>query len=159
MNETTLTIRGNLTADPELRYTQAGVAVANLTIASTPRVWDKSASDYVDGDTLFMRCSVWREMAENATSSLHKGTSVIATGRLKQRSYEDNDGNKRTVVEMEIEDIGPSIRFASAQVTRNSGGSKTQRSNQQQDQAWATPQTEEPWAASPTADYNDEVPF
>lgn len=120
-NETIVTIVGNLTADPELRFTQSGVAVANLTIASTPKIWDKQQSKMVDGEALFMRASVWREFAENVSQSLSKGTRVIARGQLKQRSYETQAGEKRTVIELEIEEIGPDLRFATAQVTRAQG--------------------------------------
>jgi single-strand DNA-binding protein len=153
--ETVVTVRGNLTADPELRYTQAGIAVANFTIASTPRVFDRATNDYKDGEALFLRASVWREFAEHVTASLSKGMAVIATGRLKQRSYDDRDGNKRTSIELEVEDIGPSLRFATAKVERTSG-SRTQAENR--DKAWEQQQQDtESWAPSP--DYNDETPF
>jgi single-strand DNA-binding protein len=120
--ETIITVVGNLTADPELRYTQNGVAVANFTIASTPRNFDRATGEWKDGDALFMRASVWREFAEHAASSLTKGARVVATGRLRQRSYETKEGEKRTSIELEVDEIGPSLRYATAQVQRQSGG-------------------------------------
>jgi single-strand DNA-binding protein len=117
-NETTITVIGNLVADPELRFTPSGQAVANFTVASTPRRYDKDTGQTVDGETLFLRCGIWREQAENAAQSLAKGVRVIVTGRLKSRTYETQEGEKRTVMEVEVEDIGPSLRYASAQVTR-----------------------------------------
>ena len=116
--DTTITVIGNLTGDPELRFTPSGAAVSNFTIASTPRSFDKATNEWKDGSTLFMRSSVWREAAENLVESLTKGARVIATGRLVQRSYETNEGEKRTVVELEVEEIGPSLRYATAQVTK-----------------------------------------
>ena len=113
-----VTIVGNLTQDPELRFTANGAAVANFTIASTTRMLDKATNEWKDGDTVFMRCSIWRQYAENVAESLTKGTRVIATGRLKQRSYETNNGEKRTVVEMDVDDVGPVLRNATAKVTR-----------------------------------------
>jgi single-strand DNA-binding protein len=118
--ETIITVVGNLTADPELRYTQSGLAVANFTIASTPKVFDRQANDWKDGDSLFLRASCWREFAEHVAGSLTKGARVVATGRLKQRSYDDREGNKRTAIELEVDEIGPSLRYATAQVTRTS---------------------------------------
>ena len=112
--ETTLTVIGNLTADPELRFTPSGSAVANFTIASTPRTFDRKANEWKDGDTLFLRCSVWREAAENVAESLTKGTRVIAGGELKPRSYETKEGEKRNVMEFEVEEIGLSLRYATA---------------------------------------------
>jgi len=129
--ETIITIVGNLTADPELRYTQNGAAVANFTIASTPRTFDKASNDWKDGDALFMRCSAWRDTGEHAASSLTKGSRVIATGRLQQRSYE-KDGEKRTVIELEVDEIGPSLKYAVAQVTRASSSATQQRNQGQQ---------------------------
>ncbi len=116
--ETIVTVVGNLTADPELRYTHSGLAVANFTIASTPRNFDRNKGEYVDGDALFLRASVWREFAEHVASSLSKGMRVVAQGRLRQRSYQDRDGNNRTSIELEVDEIGPSLRYATAQVTR-----------------------------------------
>lgn len=117
--ETLITIVGNLTADPELRWTQSGVAVADFTVASTPRTYDRNAGEWRDGDTLFMRCSVWRETAENVAESLRKGMRVIVQGRLTQRSYETQQGERRTVVELQVDEVGPSLRRARAQVTRH----------------------------------------
>ena len=116
--ETIITVVGNLTSDPELRYTQNGLAVANFTIASTPRNFDRATNDWKDGEALFLRASVWREFAEHVAGSLTKGSRVIATGRLKQRSYETKEGEKRTSIELEVDEIGPSLRYATAQVTR-----------------------------------------
>jgi single-strand DNA-binding protein len=122
--ETVITVIGNLTGDPELRFTPSGAAVANFTVASTPRTFDRQSNEFKDGDTLFMRCSIWREAAENVAESLTKGTRVIVTGRLVQRSYETREGEKRTVVELQVDEVGPSLRYASAKVTRTqrSGG-------------------------------------
>lgn len=118
--ETIITLVGNLTADPELRYTPNGLAVANFTVASTPRVYDRQSSEWKDGDALFLRCSVWRDFAEHVASSLTKGARVIVQGRLKQRSYETEAGERRSVMELEVEEIGPSLRYATAQVTKTS---------------------------------------
>ncbi|MDR7383168.1 single-stranded DNA-binding protein [Promicromonospora iranensis] len=122
--ETVITVIGNLTGDPELRFTPSGAAVANFTVASTPRTFDRQSNEWKDGETLFMRCSIWREAAENVAESLTKGTRVIAQGRLVQRSYETREGEKRTVVELQVDEIGPSLRYATAKVTRaqRSGG-------------------------------------
>jgi len=121
--ETVITVVGNLTSDPELRYTQNGLAVANFTIASTPRTFDRASNEWKDGEALFLRASVWREFGEHVASSLTKGSRVIAQGRLKQRSYETKEGEKRTSMELEIDEIGPSLRYATAQITRAPGGS------------------------------------
>ncbi|WP_104116511.1 single-stranded DNA-binding protein [Arthrobacter sp. B1805] len=122
--ETVITVIGNLTNDPELRFTPSGSAVANFTIASTPRTFDRQSNDWKDGETLFLRASVWREAAENVAETLTKGTRVVAQGRLKSRSYDTKEGEKRTVMELEVDEIGPSLRYASAKVTRTqrSGG-------------------------------------
>ena len=117
-NDTTLTITGNLTSEPELRFTQSGTAVANFTIASTPRSFDKNRNEWTDGDALFLRCTAWRELAEHVAESLPKGTRVIASGRLTQRSYTPDNGVKRTVVELTVDDIGPSLVWATAKVSR-----------------------------------------
>ena len=116
--ETVITVIGNLTADPELRWTQSGAAVADFTVASTPRTYDRNAGEWRDGDTIFMRCSVWRETAENVAESLRKGMRVIVQGRLTQRSYDTQQGERRTVVELQVDEVGPSLRRARAQVTR-----------------------------------------
>ena len=122
--ETTITVVGNLTNDPELRFTPSGSAVANFTIASTPRTFDRQSNEWKDGETLFLRASVWREAAENVAESLTKGMRVIVSGRLKSRSYETKEGEKRTVIELEVDEIGPSLRYANAKVnrTQRSGG-------------------------------------
>jgi single-strand DNA-binding protein len=165
--ETIITVVGNLTADPELRYTQGGLAVANFTIASTPRSFDRAANDWKDGEALFLRASCWREFAEHVAGSLTKGSRVVATGRLKQRSYETKEGEKRTSIELEIDEIGPSLRYATAQVTRAPGGGSASGGN-----GASRPQVaaNEPWAAAAPAsggddvwntpgNYNDETPF
>lgn len=160
--ETIITVVGNLTADPELRYTQGGVPVANFTIASTPRTFDRQANEWKDGEALFLRASVWREFAEHVAGSLTKGSRVIATGRLRQRSYQDKDGQNRTAIELEVDEIGPSLRYATAQVTRATSGTSNGRGGQS-----ARPADSEPWGA-PQADdggwpatgsYGDDTPF
>lgn len=123
--ETVITVVGNLTSDPEVRYTQAGVAVANFTIASTPKQFDKQTNEWKDGDALFLRASAWRELAENVAASLTKGTRVIASGFLEQKSYENKEGEKRTSMELRIDEIGPSLRWSVATVTRASAGKST----------------------------------
>ena len=120
--ETQITLVGNLTADPELRFTPSGAAVANFTVASTPRTFDRQSGEWRDGDAMFLNCSVWRQAAENVAESLTKGMRVVVQGRLKSRTYETREGERRTVFEVEVEEIGPSLRYASAKVTRNSGG-------------------------------------
>lgn len=120
--ETVITVIGNLTADPELRTIGSGASVASFTIASTPRTFNRQSGQWEDGQALFMRCSAWRELADHCAQSLTKGMRVIARGRLQQRSYQANDGTNRTVVEMQVDEIGPSLRYATAQVTRQSSG-------------------------------------
>ncbi|MFF0903658.1 UNVERIFIED_CONTAM: single-stranded DNA-binding protein [Kocuria sp. CPCC 205316] len=122
--DTVITVIGNLTADPELRFTPSGAAVANFTVASTPRTFDRQSNEWKDGETLFLRCSVWREAAENVAESLQKGMRVIVQGRLKSRSYDTKEGERRTVTELDVDEVGPSLRYASAKVNRNarSGG-------------------------------------
>lgn len=141
--ETVITVIGNLTADPELRYTQNGLPVANFTIASTPRSFDKASNEWKDGDALFLRASVWREFAEHVAGSLTKGMRVIAQGRLTQRSYQDREGNQRTVIELEVDEIGPSLRYATAQVTRatdrSQGRAGTPNTGGAGDEPWSTP--------------------
>ena len=140
--DTAITVVGNLTADPELRFIQSGAAVVNFTVASTPRTFDRNANEWKDGETLFMRCSIWRDAAENVAESLQRGTRVIASGRLKSRSYETKEGEKRTVVELEVDEIGPSLRYASAKVTKaergGSGGGFGGGGGGQQSDPWAT---------------------
>src|ERR1700710_223156 len=116
--ETVITVIGNLTNDPELRFTPNGAAVASFTVASTPRTFDRTSNEWKDGDTLFLRCTVWRQAAENVAESLHKGTRVIVQGRLKQRSFETREGEKRTVVELEADEVGVSLRSATARVSK-----------------------------------------
>jgi single-strand DNA-binding protein len=122
--ETSITVIGNLTADPELRFTPSGVAVCNFTVATTPRQFDKSANEWRDGETMFLPCGVWREAAENVAESFRKGMRVIVSGRLKSRTFETKDGDKRTVIELDAEEVGPSLRYATAQVrrTQRTGG-------------------------------------
>ncbi|HEV3172125.1 MAG TPA: single-stranded DNA-binding protein [Actinocrinis sp.] len=120
--ETVITVVGNLTDDPELRFTPSGAAVASFTVASTPRTFDKNSNEWKDGDALFLRCSIWRQAAENVAESLTKGMRVVVQGRLKQRSYETREGEKRTVVELDVEEIGPSLKYATAKVTKASRG-------------------------------------
>jgi single-strand DNA-binding protein len=176
--ETVITVIGNLTGDPELRFTPSGAAVANFTVASTPRTFDRQSNEWKDGDTLFLRCSIWREAAESVAESLTKGTRVIVTGRLVQRSYETREGEKRTVYELQVDEVGPSLRYATAKVTRTQrsggggggfgggggggfnnggggggfGGSGGGGGNQQDD-PWATP------AGGSGGGYSDEPPF
>lgn len=143
MNDTTLTIIGNTTADVELRFTQNGKAVANGTIASTPRVFDRQASEWKDGEALFLRFSIWGQAAEQVAASITKGMRVIAVGKLKQRSYQDREGNQRTAIELEVDEIGPSLRYATAQVTRSAGNGTSQATGG----AWSAPQaSEESWS-------------
>ncbi len=120
--ETPITLIGNLTADPELRFTPSGAAVANFTVASTPRTFDRQTNEWRDGDAMFLSCAVWRQAAENVAESLQKGMRVIVSGRLKSRSYETREGEKRTVFEVDVDEIGPALRYATAKVTRTSGG-------------------------------------
>ncbi|CCH80416.1 Single-stranded DNA-binding protein [Nostocoides japonicum T1-X7] len=120
--DTVITLVGNLTGDPELRFTPSGAAVANFTVASTPRTFDRQSNEWKDGETLFMRCSIWREAAENVAESLGRGTRVVVTGRLVSRSFDTKEGEKRTVVEMQVDEIGPSLRYATAKVNRTQRG-------------------------------------
>jgi single-strand DNA-binding protein len=147
--ETTITVIGNLTSDPELRFTPSGSAVANFTIASTPRTFDRQSNEWKDGETLFLRAIVWREAAENVAESLTKGMRVIATGRLKSRSYETKEGEKRTVIELEVDEIGPSLRYANAKVNRTQRGSQSGQGNGFQGSSSAQSQSgpqDDPWA-------------
>ena len=134
--ETTITLVGNLTADPELRFTPSGAAVANFTVASTPRTFDRQTNEWRDGDAMFLNCAVWRQAAENVAESLQKGMRVIVQGRLRSRSYETREGERRTVFEIDVDEIGPALRYATAKVTRNpsgsgSGGGQSSRPAQQ----------------------------
>jgi single-strand DNA-binding protein len=158
-NETTLTIIGNMVQDPELRFTPSGAAVANFTVASTPKTFDRNSNEWKDGETLFMRCAAWKEMGENVAESLTKGMRVVVTGRLKSRSYDTKEGEKRTVIELEVDEIGPSLKYANAKVTRTQRNNSVGQSNSSgnwggnlpgtapgasQDDPWASPQTNEP---------------
>jgi single-strand DNA-binding protein len=120
--ETTITLVGNLTADPELRFTPSGAAVANFTVASTPRTFDRQTNEWRDGDAMFLNCAVWRQAAENVAESLQKGMRVIVQGRLKSRSYETREGERRTVFEIDVDEIGPALKYATAKVSRNASG-------------------------------------
>jgi len=154
--ETVVTIAGNLTADPELRFTPSGAAVASFTIASTPRAYDKQAGEWKDGEPLFMRCSIWRQAAENVAETLTKGMRVIAQGRLVQRNYE-KDGQKRTVVELQVEEVGPSLMYAVAKVQKANRGSGGNGGNQnRQAQRSSGYQDDDPWA---TGGNSGDVPF
>lgn len=150
--DTVITVIGNITGDPELRFTPSGAAVANFTVASTPRAFDRQSNEWKDGETLFMRCSVWRDAAENVAESLQRGTRVIVTGRLKSRSYETKEGEKRTVIEMEVDEVGPSLRYATAKVNKTQrgggGGGFGGSGGAQQGGGWSGggQQQEDPWA-------------
>lgn len=184
--DTVITVVGNLVDDPELRFTPSGAAVANFRIASTPRTFDRQTNEWKDGDALFLSCSVWRQAAENVAESLQRGMRVIVQGRLKQRSYETREGEKRTVVELEVDEVGPALAFATAKVTRASrsggggggggygGGGGGQQSRPQQsggNDPWATPAPQgggsgggggapanDPWGA-PGVGGSEEPPF
>lgn len=153
--DTVITVVGNITADPELRFTPAGAAVANFTVASTPRTFDRQSNEWKDGDALFMRCSIWREAAENVAESLTRGARVVVSGRLKQRSYETREGEKRTVVELEVDEIGPSLRYATAKVTKASrgggggggGGFRSGGGNT----GGSSPKGDDPWGSAPSS--------
>jgi single-strand DNA-binding protein len=169
--DTPITVVGNLVADPELRFTPSGQPVATFRVASTPRVMDRQTNEWKDGDSLFLTCNVWRQAAENAAESLQRGMRVIVTGRLKQRNYETKEGEKRTVYEIEVDDVGPSLRNASAKVNRvsrgggeggfsgggNRGGSSGGGYGGQSSSSGGGSKTEDPWASD--AGYSDEPPF
>jgi single-strand DNA-binding protein len=149
--ETTITVIGNLVNDPELRFSPSGSAVANFTVASTPRAFDKQSNEWKDQETLFLRCSLWREPAENVAESLTKGMRVIVVGKLKQRSYETREGEKRTVIELDVEEIGPSLRYASAKVTRTQRGQQNGGQQSQSQGGWGGQQQDDPWATPSTS--------
>lgn len=154
--DTQITIVGNLVEDPNLRFTPSGQAVANFRIASTPRYLDKQSNEWKDGDPLFLTCNVWRQAAENCGESLQRGMRVIVQGRLKQRSYETREGEKRTVYEVEVDEIGPSLKSATAKVSKvqRQGGRPTSAPNGQ-----AAP-ADDPWATSaPAGGFSDAPPF
>jgi single-strand DNA-binding protein len=154
--ETTITVIGNLTADPELRFTPSGAAVASFTVASTPRTFDRTTGEWKDGEALFLRCNIWRQAAENVAESLTRGSRVLVSGRLRQRSFETREGEKRTVVELEVDEVGPSLRYATAKinkVNRGSGGGGYGSSGSA---------TDDPWGSAPPASpaqADDEPPF
>lgn len=144
--ETTITIIGNLVADPELRFTPSGAAVANFTIASTPRTFDKTRNEWVDGEALFLRCSIWRDAAEHVAESLTRGTRVIATGRLRSRSWEDKQtSQKRTSIELDVDEIGPSLRYTSGKVSRGAHGAGSQSRTAP---SGGSPVSVDPWASN-----------
>jgi single-strand DNA-binding protein len=155
--ETTITVIGNLTADPELRFTPSGAAVASFTVASTPRTFDRSTGEWKDGDALFLRCNIWRQAAENVAESLTRGARVLVSGRLRQRSFETREGEKRTVVELEVDEVGPSLRYATAKINkanRGSGGGGGY--------GGSGSHADDPWGSAPPAGPaapDDEPPF
>ncbi|MCM2420288.1 single-stranded DNA-binding protein [Streptomyces sp. RKAG293] len=160
--ETVITLVGNLVDDPELRYTPAGVAVASFRVASTPRTFDKQANEWKDGESLFLSCSAWRTLGENAAATLARGSRVIVQGRLKQRTYDDREGVKRTVFELDVEDVGPSLLRATAAVTKTTGTSGQQPAadqwtSQQQQRPAQRPQQPQPTRHA--NGYNDEPPY
>ncbi|MDR0489389.1 MAG: single-stranded DNA-binding protein [Propionibacteriaceae bacterium] len=152
--ETIITIVGNLTGDPELRFTPSGAAVANFTVASTPRTFDRVTNEWKDGDAMFLNCSVWRQVAENVAESLTKGMRVIVQGRLKSRSYETQSGERRTVFEVEVDEIGPALRYATAKVNRNPSQGGGQSGSAGWSQAPQEPQApaSDPWSAAQSED-------
>ena len=156
--ETVITVVGNLTADPELRFTPSGAAVASFTIASTPRTFDRNSNEWKDGDALFMRCSIWRQAAENVAESLQRGMRVVASGRLKQRSFETREGEKRTVVEMDVDEVGPSLRYATAKVNRTQRGSSSGGGFGASGSGGGAP-ADDPWGSAPPAGSVEEPPF
>jgi len=168
-NEPATTITGNLTADPELRFTPSGAAVANFTVASTPRIYDRQSGEWKDGEALFLRCNIWREAAENVAESLTRGSRVIVTGRLKQRSFETREGEKRTVFEVEVDEIGPSLRYATAKVNKASrsggggGGFGGGGGGSRGGGGGSEPKQDDPWGSAPAAGSlaggDDEPPF
>ena len=180
--ETVITVVGNLTNDPELRFTPSGAAVASFTVASTPRTLDKATNEWKDGDALFLRCSIWRQAAENVAETLQRGMRVVVQGRLKQRSFETKEGEKRTVVELDVDEVGPSLKYATAKVTKasrggggggdfggggggygssggSSGGSSRPAGNGSSGSSGAS---DDPWASAPSGGgggWSDEPPF
>jgi single-strand DNA-binding protein len=172
--DTTITVVGNLTADPELRFTPSGAAVANFTVASTPRMFDRQTNEWKDGEALFLRCAIWREAAENVAESLTRGSRVIVQGRLKQRSFETREGEKRTVVEVEVDEIGPSLRYATAKVNKasrsggggggfGSGGGGSRQPAQTGGGTAGGTGGDDPWGSAPASGSfgggDDEPPF
>jgi single-strand DNA-binding protein len=167
--ETVITVVGNLTADPELRFTPSGAAVANFTVASTPRTFDRQSGEWKDGDALFMRCNIWRDAAEHAAESLTRGMRVVVQGRLRQRSFETKEGEKRTVVEMEVDEVGPSLRYATAKVNKaargtGGGGGGGFGSSGGGGGGGGSAPADDPWGSAPAASsggggFADEPPF
>jgi single-strand DNA-binding protein len=164
--DTIITVVGNVTDDPELRFTPGGAAVANFTVASTPRSFDRQSNEWKDGGTLFLRCSVWRQAAENVAESLHRGNRVIVQGRLRQRSFETREGEKRTVIELEVDEVGPSLKFATAKVSKTTrgggggGGGGGGFGGGQADDPWASPPAgAAATGASGDGGYSEEPPF
>jgi single-strand DNA-binding protein len=161
-NETVITVVGNLVDTPELRFTPSGAGVANFTVASTPRTLDRASGEWRDGEALFLRCSAWRDMAEHIAESLTKGARVIVQGRLKQRSYETKEGEKRTVYELEVDEIGPSLRWAQAKVTRSggeNGGRSTGGFGSRGGAVDRGPQMDPGPGRPPAGSFDEEVPF
>jgi single-strand DNA-binding protein len=155
--DTIITVVGNLTADPELRFTPSGAAVANFTVASTPRTFDRATNEWKDGEALFLRCNIWRQAAENVAESLTRGARVVVTGRLKQRSFDTKEGEKRTVMELEVDEIGPSLRYATAKVNRSNRGTGGGGGG-----GYGGGASDDPWASAPASGsggYSDEPPF
>jgi single-strand DNA-binding protein len=154
--ETTITVIGNLTADPELRFTPSGAAVASFTVASTPRTFDRNTGEWKDGDALFLRCNIWRQAAENVAESLTRGSRVLVSGRLRQRSFETREGEKRTVVELEVDEVGPSLRYATAKINKVSRGSSGGGGGY-----GSSAPADDPWGSAPPAASaaDDEPPF
>ncbi len=161
--DTVITVVGNLTADPELRFTPSGAAVASFTIASTPRMFDRTTNEWKDGEALFLRCSIWRQAAENVAESLQRGMRVVAQGRLKQRSFETREGEKRTVIELDVDEIGPSLRYATAKVNRTQRGSSTGGGfGASGSGGGESAPADDPWGSAPAASgggFSDEPPF
>jgi single-strand DNA-binding protein len=159
--ETVITVVGNLTADPELRFTPSGAAVASFTVASTPRNFDRQTNEWKDGEALFLRCSIWRQAAENVAESLQRGMRVVVTGRLKQRSFETREGEKRTVIELDVDEVGPSLRYATAKVNRTQRGSSGGGFGSDNSGGGSMP-ADDPWASSgpvSSGGFSDEPPF
>ena len=161
--ETVITVIGNLTGDPELRFTPSGAAVASFTVASTPRTLDKATNEWKDGEALFLRCSIWRQAAENVAESLQKGMRVIVSGRLQQRSYDTKEGEKRTVIELQVDEIGPSLKYATAKVNRTTRGGGNGGFGGSPSGGSSAP-ADDPWASSAPASSgggwsSDEPPF
>ena len=159
--DTVITVVGNLTADPELRFTPSGAAVASFTIASTPRQFDRNTHEWKDGEALFLRCSIWRQAAENVAESLQRGMRVVAQGRLKQRSFETREGEKRTVIELDVDEVGPSLRYATAKVNRTQRGSSSGGFGSSGSGGSDT--ADDPWGTPPPPSggggFSDEPPF